>query len=323
MRDLSPHPEQKRKVRSLRGTSHDRESSAADLRTAGHRLRKYAPELAEELSCLIGRCRGNAHLVRRRVLVGRDDVGCAAFAGSGTHTADGYPLFGRNWDYRPEAARGTRVCRPLPARGLAHLGFTNHPIGRYGGINESGLTVATAIVPARPRGDGLRFTLITRRILDCFHGVGEACRFLQSVPHASAVNYLLMDRGGRIARVEAEPGRVQVDTPRGFAAVSNHFSSEPPESARPRLPKSRARVQRLHQWFRAEAGQIASASARHILSDRRGGICAPGDPSVQHATVTLWSWIARPGCRAVQAAEGSPHRTPFHTVLIPRRIRAD
>ncbi len=295
-------------------------ASDADLCAAEDALRQHAPELHLKLQLLLLRADGaeEASALRRCVLARRDTVGCSAFAVSGRHTVDGIPLFGRNWDFRPGAGQNARICRTVPARGLAHLGFTNHPIGRYGGVNEAGLTIATAIVPARRRGSGLRFPLITRRILERCSTADEAAEFLRAVPHASAVNYLIMDGREAICLIEAEPGRVHTAESREFAAMSNHFASEPEEEARPRLPKSRRRVGTLYHWFRRRAGRLDPAAARGILSDQTDGICARGNPEVEHATVTLWSWVARPGTQTVWTAEGSPHRTPYRTVQVPR-----
>ena len=242
---------------------------------------------------------------------GQPDVGCSAFWVSPDHTNDGLPLVGRNWDYRPAAARNARIVSTRPVRGYAHLAFTNHPVGRYGGINEAGLAVATAVVPARKEEKGLPFTLAVRRMLEVCGDAAAGADFLGRVPIRSAVNFLLADATGAARVIEVEPGRIHPTEPVDFAAIGNHFPSIPPADARPRLPGSRRRVAALANWFREHSGNLDDTAAEHILSNRRDAICARGNPGIAHATVTLWSWIARPGKRALRAAAGSPHNTPY------------
>ena len=246
-------------------------------------------------------------------------VGCSAFWVSPAHTMDGLPLLGRNWDFRPGAAENAQLIITHPARGYSHLGFTNHPIGRYGGINEAGLTLATAVVPARRKMRGLAFTLATRRILETCAAIEDARDFLETVPHSSSANFLLSDAEGQAVLVEIEPGRVMAKRARNFAAITNHFASIPEHLARPRLPRSRKRRSALNLWFTNNTGVVDAARAREILADREQGVCARGNPGIPHATVTLWSWIARPGSRTVEAAMGSPHCTPYEVYTLCER----
>ncbi len=279
-----------------------------------HMLDHYAPELSSEFVGLAeGLDYSRNEAAEHLAVEASRGVGCSAFWASEDHTIGQFPLFGRNWDYRPHAAENARVVQTHPVRGYSHLGFTNHPIGRYGGINETGLTVATAVVPARENGDGLSFTLAVRRILETCSSAEDACDFLENIPHRSAVNFLLADPHGHAEKLEIEPGRLLKQPAGDFAAITNHFQSIPEHQARPKLLKSRQRLKNLHRWFRANSGQLDIGQTREILADREDGICARGNPNVDFATVTLWSWIARPGQRTLEVAMGSPHNTAFES----------
>ncbi len=298
--------------RSIRGVCSQREGGQlANL------LALYAPELLCELRG-VARSWGCSAAAAAEVLSAPaiTQVGCSAFWVCGRHTADGTPLFGRNWDYRPHAAEDARLVTTRPLRGFCHLSFTNHPIGRYGGTNETGLMVATAVVPARKKGDGLGFTLATRRMLETCASVNQACEFLQSIPHRSAVNFLIADSEGEAARLEIEPGRLKEERINDFAAIANHFASVPQQLASPRLLKSRKRMANLRGWFGANSGRLDDRLAQQVLSDPEEGVCARGNPNVDFATVTLWSWIGRPGARRLKVAMGSPHCTPYETHVL-------
>lgn len=279
-------------------------------------LRRWAPELAEEISGLQeawapGRA-NPGHLLHHVLDPGPDPACTALFVGE-PHTRGG-PLFGRNCDFRPSAHRRAAVHFTFPRNAHPHIGFSHQPVGRYGGVNAEGLTVATAVVPPRGRdgAPGMTFTLAARCILDRHGTVAEACRFLRSIPHVRNVNFLLADGHGDTAVVEAGPERIQVlDTGGKFAGITNHFQSVPEEKARPRLTESRSRLRTLHQWFAERSSPVTEADVQRILADREAGVYADGDPVFPHSTVTLWSWTTRPGSRTVHVAAGFPDHRPY------------
>lgn len=295
-------------------------SAAGKRRMSAHEedLRRWAPQLAAEISGLEeaweSRGGNTEHLLQHVLNPSGPDPACTALYIGAEHT-QGRPLFGRNCDFRPSAHQRAALYFTYPAEAYPHLGFSHGPIGRYGGVNGEGLMVATAVVP--PRGSegtpGITFTLAVRCILDRHRTVGEACRFLRSIPHIRGVNFLLADSQGGSAVVEAAPERVRVlDSGGEFAAITNHFQSIPERTSRPRLAESRSRLRTLKRWFTERSSPVRETDVQRLLVDRSSGVFADGDPAFPHSTVTLWSWTGHPGSRTVHVALGFPDRGPYH-----------
>ncbi len=134
-------------------------------------------------------------------------------------------VFGRNYDsYRYKEYRESYVTRPKDA--YSSLGQSDIFIGREDGVNENGLAVAISFVAPAKVEPGVNFALAARCVLDKCASVDEAVKKLSATSFATANNYLLADRDGKMAVVEASPERVRVRGPEPdtqYILATNHF----------------------------------------------------------------------------------------------------
>lgn len=251
------------------------------------------------------------------------DAGCTVVALSGEFTADGTPLFGRNYDFSTEFADYATLYRTNPDAGLAHVGCSDHWTGRHDGVNEAGLAVGHSFVPHRGLEPGVMFALAARTVLETCETVGDGVTFLERVSHARNTNFLLVDSTGAIALVEASPGDVTTTVSDGRGVATNHFQTpamsvhEPDDAGR---PNSNARLSALHEWTKAASGSIQLTDLQRTLADPKRGVCACASESGESSVETLWSWTATLDLPKTYLASGRPDKNPYNPVsLEPHR----
>jgi predicted choloylglycine hydrolase len=101
-------------------------------------------------------------------------------------------------------------------------------VGRNGGVNQEGLVIGSAAMwyLNKPK-PGLRFHLVQRWVLDSCSDTRDAVDFLERIPHHEAMSFLVTDREGRIARIDAAPeGVAVVWVDDGIPSAFNMFESE-------------------------------------------------------------------------------------------------
>lgn len=161
--------------------------------------------------------------------------------------------------------------------------------------------------------------LAIRGVLDTCSSVTDAIAFLEEIPHATNVNFLVTDATGDIALIEASPETVTTTRPTdGFGAITNQFFSESMLDRQPhdRVPHDCTRFQTLTDWFKT-TDQIAIEDLQQIFADPETGICwRVEDEADPHAT--LWSWTAAVGSDVGHLAHGSPDKTPYKSVPVDR-----
>ncbi|KYH36268.1 MAG: peptidase C45 acyl-coenzyme A:6-aminopenicillanic acid acyl-transferase, partial [Candidatus Bathyarchaeota archaeon B23] len=189
---------------------------------------RYTPGIIEEIEELSKEANLPPLLMESFLLTLGLEPRCTVFALSSERTIHGLPLFARNYDWDAEFQRFFTVFRTEPEGGLVHLSFSDHPVGRYGGVNEAGLAAAITAIPAyrgRP-SPGIRMNIAVRWILDNFKTTEEACEWLLEIPHQWAHNFLVADRYGTLARVETSPERSVVYYSEEFVVTTNHYHDE-------------------------------------------------------------------------------------------------
>jgi hypothetical protein len=211
-----------------------------------------------------------------------------------------------------------RQClRTAPIAGRPSVGTRGSvPGGRYDGVNDAGLFVALHVAlsdePAEAR-PGIPFHLLPRLVLETCATTPEAVALLLGVRQLHAFNYLLADRAGRLAVVEAHPEAARVaaasDT---FVAATNHYR-HPDLAAR----QQRRKLTHSHQRLAAlEACQPALAAGRlplaGALADHAARLCGHTG-----GHTTLWSLTADLTAGEIAYAAGPPCVTEFVPVPWP------
>lgn len=108
--------------------------------------------------------------------------------------------------------------------------------------------------------------------------------YRKRIPHHEAISFLIADKEGAIARVEAAPEGVDVAlTQDGTLAVGNSFQSEQMAHL-DRVPAEGDLVyrpqERMTAWYDDHKGQIGLNTARRLCSDHEIGLCVTGRPGL-------------------------------------------
>ncbi|WP_458208869.1 C45 family autoproteolytic acyltransferase/hydolase [Haladaptatus sp. NG-SE-30] len=247
------------------------------------------------------------------------DAGCTVVALSGELTADGTPIFGRNYDFSTEFADYATLYRTDPDKGLAHVGCSDHWTGRHDGVNEAGLAVGHSFVPHRGLEPGVMFALAARTVLETCESVDDGVTFLERVPHARNTNFLLADSTGSIALVEASPDEVTTTVFDGMGVATNHFQTpamavhEPDDDGR---SDSDARLTAIHDWTNAASGPVQLTDLQRTLANPETGICSCVNESDKSSVETLWSWTAILDPPEAHLASGRPDKNPYVPVMM-------
>ena len=237
------------------------------------------------------------------------ESGCSVVAVSPEKSDDGRPLFGRNYDFFASFATYSALYRTRAPGLLAHIGCSDHWVGRHDGLNEAGLAIAHSGPPMRDRRPGFVFTLAIRAVLDTCASVADACTLLHEIPHLGNSAFLVADATGDIAVVDVSVERAVATRPAaGFAFLTNRFVS--PEmaeySAAGDVPDSGFRERNVRRWGERRR-RIEMRYLQALLSDGEHGVraCLTDDIATHDPEVTLWSWTAALGEAVLYLAEGS------------------
>lgn len=240
----------------------------------------------------------------------RKPMGCSAFASVNDSTV----IFGRNYDFYYRFEKYCESYLTRPNRAYASLGNTDIFVGREDGVNEKGLAVSMHFVSAQLGTPGVNFPIAVRFILDKCATTAEAVNFLTHVRFLTANNYLIADRGGELAVVEACPSGVRVRRPEAgesFIAATNHFvhpEMKPFEDASKRDPDSELRYGTILRSLREVRGHVTEGIAKRILSNHEGRVCSHLD---YIKLGTLWSEIIDLQRTTILRAEGAPCKTKY------------
>src|SRR5690625_2208134 len=143
-------------------------------------------------------------------------MGCTTFANDSFYV--------RNYDLSPDLYDGHFVFSHSK-ESYASDGFSKHIVGRLDGMNEKGRVVGLHLVNQFVREKGLMATTIIRMILDQCQNVSEAIRLINSVLHGYFFNFSLLDKEGKVAKVEAS-NENKVVIEKFPMTCTNHFESE-------------------------------------------------------------------------------------------------
>jgi len=265
--------------------------------------------------------------------------GCTMFAVQPAFRRSGRgPIVGRNYDWAVEDLRWCRLERCFPADGLRRIGYTHHWAGCPDVLNERGLYLAIASLPAEPvLAPGVQWSILVDMISECCSSVPEAVSLCARVRHLRSMSYLLADASGELAVVEATPSGVSARSPEnGFVLATNRahggrvladFGSGR-AGARPGRPIGPARAERRQEALRRaerrykhaaemlehELPRVSEEGIRRVLTDHEAPICTGDHGHADGAPwATIWSGICAPAEGRLKIAPGLPCRHPYHS----------
>jgi len=279
---------------------------------------RYTPEILEEIEEFSRRADLPSLLLEGFLLTLGLEPCCTVFALSPERTLYGLPLFARNYDWDRGFERFFTVFRTEPEGGLVSLSFSDHPVGRYGGVNEADLAVAVTAIPAY-RGcpsPGIRMNIAVRWLLDRLRTTEEACDWLLEIPHQWAHNFLIADRHGTLARVEASPEGVVVHYSEDFIVATNHYLDEgmggllDPHHD---FVDTYRRYRIVEEWIRERGIDVEVGEVMNLLRGHGEGVCSHIEVEGREIA-TIWSWIALLGERKVYVCKGSPCRGDYEPI---------
>ena len=288
-------------------------------------IKKHAPGVLEELQGLCDAANLESKLLDAFILaLGRDninqaremfkkgfDFGCTSFAIKSTHTGLETALFAQNYDWTESFREFFTMVWNTPKNGIANLSFTDHIVGRYGGMNEAGLAMSIHGIPSYEKewAPGLRMNVISRWILDNMRTTKDIIRYIEEIPHVCGHNFLICDRNDDIARIETAGDEVIVtESENGFMGITNHYESEnlkKYEFKNFRFRNSEVRLNKIIDWFEKNNSIINLGKVKKLLSGHDDGVCNHFEFGGE-MTSTIWSWIAKIGINEIFVCDGAP-----------------
>ena len=297
------------------------EPALALVKACEREIEVHAPGLLEEMRGIADACGCKYNLVLANMTVGYWELSaCNVVAVSGSQCRNGRTIFARNHDWLDEDQEWVTCFRTHADTGIPHIGFGFADVGRYDGVNEEGLAISSASIwyVNKPK-PGLRFHLATRWILDTFSDTPSAVDYLKRIPHREAISFLIADKEGRIARVEAAPEGVNVAfTKDGMLAAMNLIQSDGMEHLE-RIGEEGRIVyrhrERIKAWYDNNKGQIDLDAAKRLCSDHETGLCDHGEGRSEPFG-TIYSWVAELGTGEIQFAHGRPCRNEYEVMRL-------
>jgi predicted choloylglycine hydrolase len=279
---------------------------------------QYCPGIIDHIEAFAQAAEIDEEFMKCFILTLGLEPSCSVFAVSGDYTVDGLTVFGRNYDWDLSAKDDFTPIKMEPADGLVSISFTDHMIGRYGGVNEEDLAVAITAIPAYQGKPcvGVRMNIATQWILDNFKDTGDAAEWLKEIPHQWAHNFLIADREGLLARVETAPEKTMVAYSEEFIATTNHYlDSEMRKLEDPAFDFSNThtRYQKLEEWYKRNRNHVNVDTVKTVLRGHGDGVCDHYEDDEIKAG-TIWSWISQLGSDIIHVCHGFPCENEYQIV---------
>ena len=271
---------------------------------------KYASGIMEEIKGLADGSRTpyNQMAFWLMSMYGFGDIhGCTCFC---FHEGENLFLC-RNSDMFPELKKTSESVLYIPEGGNIFLGNSTSFVQIEDGLNEHGLAVGLNFLMTKTYRPGLNTGFVIRLILENCKTTKEAIELIKSVPLCSTQNFILADKSGSLAVVEASPERTAVRESDTFLVSANHFIAEK-MLCQHNNPEENwyASKDRYETAFSAlsHEGEKNLAFAEELLSGKKGFICQyPKKLNFE----TLWSSIYDIKNGKVYRAEGNPYKTRY------------
>lgn len=242
---------------------------------------------------------------------------CTAVLVPSGRSQNAQALLGQTWDMHASAAEHVLLFRGRPSGAPEFLTFTS--VGCVGmiGMNEAGLVVGINNLMGGDGRPGVMWTFAVRELLRR-ESVAEALGLLDAIPLAGAHNYLLLDRQGNGANVEATGSRRHV-TPLADLPLlhTNHCLFAPTreverDRAEASILSSRARLERAGELL--ADGEVSPERLQMLTADEPV-ICTSPKPPLHVAT--CGAAVMRPATGEFWAVKGAPARGEFRRYTVP------
>jgi predicted choloylglycine hydrolase len=256
---------------------------------------------------------------------------CTSFVITRKNVKGNHLLFARNYDWGVEYSDFLMVTQVYPDNKISSMGFSDHMIGRYGGVNASGIAVAVNAVALCnvPHKHGLLLNVTTRWILDNCKTTKEVVAFLEKIPHCEGYNYLVTDRIGDIARIEISPEKVHTSYPKNSLVVAtNHYQSQEMKNQQfeyntsqmvnDEIDNSTKRLTGIVEWFKEHKNLADIESVKKILRNHEHEVCYHKKWK-EYNNSTIWSWITLLGTRTIEVCQGSPCNNEYKSLFFETR----
>ncbi len=298
-------------------------------------VKQYAPGIIDELQGLCDATGFNPMLMDAFILaLGKDmiyqnramfkkgiDFGCSSLAISSKHAGLETAIFAQNYDWTESFREFFTVARTIPKEGISNLSFTDHIVGRYGGMNKAGLTLSIHGMPSYKKEwiPGLRMNIITRWIVDNFKTTKETIEYIEKIPHICGHCFLICDKQDNIARVEIAGDEVIVTySENGFMCITNEYETKSLKKYEYKnftFRNSELRLNIIKNWYEVNKSEITFEKVKTLLSGHNDGICNHFEFGGE-TTSTIWSWIAKIGIDEILVCDGPPCANTFEQMNI-------
>ncbi len=166
------------------------EAKRALVKACEREIAVHAPGFLEQVRGIADACQRDYDLALSNMTVTYwEQPTCSVVAVAGTQCRNGRTIVARNHDWVDEDQEWVTCFRTSPKNGLQSIGFGFADPGRYDGINEAGLAIASAWIYYRHKPQaGLRMNVVTRWVLDTFSDTPSAVDYLKRIPHHEAIS---------------------------------------------------------------------------------------------------------------------------------------
>jgi isopenicillin-N N-acyltransferase like protein len=251
---------------------------------------------------------------------------CTSFAALPGATADGHPLIGQNWDWKPRMTGTVVILEAEQDEGPSFVTVVEAGLLAKTGMNAAGIGLATnALVSDRDVGEpGIPYHVVLRAILDA-RNLPDVLDAVTRHRRSSAANYLVMSHEGMAVDIEAAPGdhsQVWLTWPKDDVLVhANHFVCDTglKDVMRWRSPDSPFRLERATRRLGADRGSIDAASLQALLRDHANhpaGVCTHPDPRLPELErdMSVASVIWDLEDRTLWLADGQPCEVEYRRI---------
>ena len=235
--------------------------------------------------------------------------GCTAYAIGSRSTATRDIIAGQNADMGSQMIPLAYLLHLQPRDKPEVLIWTFGGMLGYHGMNSAGVAHFSNALSGGPRNQfGMPEYVYERLMLEC-SSTGQAIDVLRKLSLASNENFVICDRHGDIADVEATTAGPEVlrDQGAGYLVHTNHFLCKrygTAENLKLSLADSVPRQQRITELINSRYGSIEVEDIKRFLSDHSGyptSICRHGG-----GMQTVVSMISEPAARRMHVALGNP-----------------